>query len=123
LSGEGLTPDLEPESQPAGVTAWSRDDEELAKQLWAKFNDRARALFSTLLQEPGRQFTGQELAGMLDIPNGSSGVAGVLAWPGRYCKQVGRSICWHVGWTQDDYLAVYWMEGVLADLFRKASKA
>src|SRR3954452_3276160 len=76
LSGEVLP---EPEEHAeVGVSAWSNEDGELAHQLWAKFNERARALFTTLLRADGRRFTGQELADLLDIPNG---VAGVLAWP------------------------------------------
>jgi hypothetical protein len=120
LSG-ALSPAPEPTVEDAEVSEWSSGDVELAQELWNKFNDRAKALFTTLLENPGQRFTGQELAERLNIPNGSNGVAGVLAWPGRYCKQYGRTICWHVDWSDDAYVAVYWLEGVLADLFRKAS--
>ncbi len=81
------------------------------------------SLFSVLLDNPHKEFSGQELADLVDIPNGANGVAGVLAWPGRYCRQAHRNICWSVGNNHDGSLAVYWMDGVLADLFGKARRS
>ncbi|WP_033341325.1 DUF6416 domain-containing protein [Catenuloplanes japonicus] len=121
LAGDDTTES--PEADPAQIRRWTSADEALARELWAKFNDRARALFSVLLDNPHKEFSGQELADLVDIPNGANGVAGVLAWPGRYCRQAHRNICWSVGNNHDGSLAVYWMDGVLADLFGKARRS
>src|SRR5690242_12826598 len=37
---------------------WSAADATLAANLWDKFSDQAKALFSKLIDEPDRQFTG-----------------------------------------------------------------
>ena len=46
-----------------------------------KLSPRAKAVFSLLMDHPGRQVSGEDLASACDIPNGKYGVAGVLAWP------------------------------------------
>lgn len=74
----------------ADHAAWARSDEDLAATVWGKLSDRAKQLFSMLIDNPGRKFSGDELAEMLAIPNGKHGVAGVLAWLGRHCLKVGR---------------------------------
>ena len=61
---------------------------------WEKFNPRAKALFSLLMDHPGHKETGEGLAATLDIPNGKSGVAGVLAWPVRHCAAMNRVVPW-----------------------------
>jgi hypothetical protein len=66
----------------------------LARSVWGKFSPGAKALFSLLMDEPGRKVSGKDLASTLDIPNGASGVAGVLAWPARHCAAVNRVGPW-----------------------------
>jgi hypothetical protein len=101
------------------LTAWASTDVDLARSVWAKFTSTARALFSKLIDEPGQQFAGDELAAMIGVPNGRHGVAGVLAWPARHCFAAGRSYCWY--WSYPDgETAVYWMADELAALFREA---
>lgn len=102
---------------------WSEADAALAAQLWDKFSDPAKALFSKLIDEPDRRFTGEELAEMLNIPNGHSGVAGVLAWPGKYCKNEGRKRLWEWGYPVDGEPVVYWIEPDVAALFSEARTA
>jgi hypothetical protein len=97
---------------------WTDTDALLAAKLWEKFSNAARALFSTLIDEPNRRFTGEELAEMLSIPNGHSGVAGVLAWPGKWCKQTNRKLLWEWGYPVPGEPVVYWMTPELAALFR-----
>jgi len=99
---------------------WIDADALVAAKLWNKFSDRARALFSTLIDEPNRRFTGEELAELLSIPNGHSGVAGVLAWPGKWCKQVNRKLIWEFGYPVPGEPVLYWMTIELAALFREA---
>src|SRR5690349_9669330 len=71
------------ESATSEQVPWSKDhDVELAREVWSKFSPTAKSLFTTLMNEPGSKFSGDELAEMLGIANGKHGVAGVLAWPG-----------------------------------------
>lgn len=102
--------------------AWSRSDGEIAQVVWGKFSETAKALFSTLIDKPGRQFSGDELAQMLDLPNGKHGVAGVLAWPGRYCQTAGRTWPWTFDYPEGGN-ARYGMTDEIADLFRRARES
>lgn len=100
--------------------AWSHADAPLAAELWDKFSTQAKALFSTMMDEPDRQFRGEELAEILKIPNGQSGAAGVLAWPGKYCKQVNRELLWKWAYPVEGEPVVYWMTPEIAALLREA---
>jgi hypothetical protein len=115
--GEGSA-DEQHISAETGAVEWGPDDIELAATVWAKFSPRARAVFSTLIDEPGERYFGEELARLHNIPNGSHGVAGVLAWPSRHCVAAGRRWCWK--WDNRERGAVYWMDDTLAQLFRQA---
>ncbi|MDX6287614.1 MAG: hypothetical protein QOG53_3099 [Frankiales bacterium] len=105
---------------------WSNteDDLALAKAVWEKLSDRARALFSKLMDAPADQkFNGEQLAHELHIPNGKYGVAGVLAWPKRHSAAVGR---WLPVTYKDGPVgepARYWMEADVAAVFRKARES
>jgi hypothetical protein len=117
------SPTAEPESESdAEHLAWTSSDGELAKAVWAKLSQPAQALFSTLMAKPGHEFSGDELAEMLGIPNGKRGVAGVLAWPGRYCLAIDRKYPWL--WRHAaDGSALYWVTDEVADLFRQARES
>lgn len=93
--------------------AATSEETELAAELWAKLSSKARALFGHLIDRPGVKFNGEELAAALEIPNGRYGIAGVLAWPGRYCLKMGRWL--PVSWSEDE--GVYWMEPKIAQMF------
>lgn len=99
---------------------WLKTDTALATRLWDKFSDPAKALFSKLIDEPDRRFTGEDLAEMLNIPNGHSGVAGVLAWPGKYCKKENRELLWRWAYPVEGEPVVYWMKPEVAALLREA---
>lgn len=94
---------------------WSNtpEDKELAEKLWAKLSGRAKALFGHLIDQPDARFSGKELAATLDIPNGRYGVAGILAWPGRYCLAMHRHL--PIRWSDQE--GAYWMEPSVAQLF------
>lgn len=92
---------------------WTAKDQDLAEALWAKLSGRARALFGHLIDRPGVKFSGEELATVLEIPNGRYGIAGVLAWPGRYCLKMGRWL--PVNWSEE--VGAYWMEPPIAQMF------
>lgn len=113
-SGTGIT-DGAHEQQP-----WSDSDTALAAAVWDKFSDAAKGLFSTLIDEPERRFTGEELAEMLDIPNGKHGVGGVLGWPGRHCISVNRTLPWSWEYLVEGEPMVYWFTRENAALFREA---
>lgn len=108
----------------AEVSPWGQTDEDLAlaKVVWTKLSDRAKAMFDLLMEHPGDKISGEMVAETLDIPNGKYGVAGVLAWPGRHSYGVGR----HLPVRYEDGpvggSANYWMDKAVADLFQLAKQ-
>src|SRR5207247_3163795 len=97
----------------------SGDDVALARVVWEKFSPRAKALFSLLMDHPGHKVLGEDLAATLNIPNGKSGVAGVLAWPARHCAAVNRVVPWRWEDGPEGGGAYYWVDQEVADLFKK----
>ena len=104
----------EGEQQP-----WTEADGELARIVWRKCSANAKKLFSILIDNEGRSYSGEELAALVDIPNGKHGDTGVLAWPGRHCFAVGRTWMWSWEYPGGD-VSVYWLNPVVAGLFRAA---
>ncbi|MCP9619922.1 DUF262 domain-containing protein [Nocardia otitidiscaviarum] len=100
-----------------GRRPWEADDLDLATELWSELTDRARSLFSLLIDHPNRQFSGEELAELLGLPNSQS-VAALLSRPGKLCADAGRNYLW---WWEylDDGRCYYWMDDQLAALFRE----
>ena len=94
------------------------DDAARAEQVWGKISDRAKALLAVLIEQPGRKFSGVELAEQLGIPNGMYGVAGVLAWPTRHSAKVGRDLPVHFEYGEPGAGANYWMDDTTAAVFR-----
>lgn len=76
----------------AEVRPWTEEDADQAAWLYRKLAPPARALFDLLIDEPGRRHAGNELAARLGLEKGAHGVAGILAWPGRYCVKLGREL-------------------------------
>lgn len=101
------------------LAEWSQSDGELAEAVWRKLSESAKALFSILMDNPGTRFSGDELGQLLGLPNGKHGVAGILGWPGRTSRAVGRT--WPWAWEYPEGKNVrYWMTDEVADLFRQA---
>jgi len=120
LGGEQLVEVVDTDSVDNQRLPWdTKEDLALAKEAWALFPKRAQLVFSTLIDNPGKQFSGDELANMHDIPNGKWGVAGVLAWPGRYLWKLGRVLHFKAD-PNPEGGSLYSMEPDLADLFRRA---
>ena len=119
LSDEQLADEVTDTS--AGPKSWtnSNDDLALARSVWQKFSPRAKAVFSLLMDQPGDKVSGKYLASTLDIPNGTSGVAGVLAWPARHCAAVNRVGPWRWEYRPEEDKTYYWIEPKVADLFKK----
>jgi hypothetical protein len=74
------------------ATGWSAGDGERASWLYGRLAPAAQELFDLLAAEPGRRFAGNEVAARLGLEKGAHGVAGILAWPGRYCRHLGRAL-------------------------------
>ena len=72
------------------AAAWSADDADQAAWLYGKLAPPARELFDLLIDAPGKRFSGNEIAARLKLDKGAHGVAGILAWPGRYSRKLGR---------------------------------
>lgn len=72
--------------------AWSADDAGQAEAAWlyGKLAPPARALFDLLIDAPGERFAGEDVAKRLGLDKGAHGLAGILAWPGRYCRHLFR---------------------------------
>jgi hypothetical protein len=105
---------------------WTNSDEDvlLADMVWQKFNPLARAVLGRLFDHPDKENKVQanELAAAFNITYGKSGVAGVLAWPGRFCAKVNRGTPWRWEPGHDGGGAYYWVERDVAELFNKVRK-
>lgn len=101
---------------------WGQTDEDLEKAewLWKKFTPRAREVFGLFLDNPGKEYTGEEVAERFGIKNGVRGVAGTLAWPGRYCIQTGRELPSDYRVDPDTDEGLYRMSEENAELFKTA---
>ncbi|WP_067830541.1 DUF6416 domain-containing protein [Actinomadura kijaniata] len=113
-------PEAREEAEGSGgreLAEWTAADVDLAEEVWEKFSGTAKTLFSVLIDEPERRFTGDELARMLHIEKGRHGIAGVLGWPGRHCAAVGRHYCWYWEHGDDGAPVMYWMTDEVAGLF------
>jgi Family of unknown function (DUF6416) len=103
------------------LRSWRNTDEDLflAREVWGKLSSSAVGLFSHLMDSSGQRVSGEDLAAELEIPNGKYGIAGVLAWPGRYCATVHRQPLWSWEYGPAGGSADYWLEPDVADLFKR----
>lgn len=104
---------------PAGPEAWSADDGDIAAWLYRKLAPPAQQLFDMLADAPGQRIAGEEVARRLELDKGAHGVAGILAWPGRYCRHLGRVVPIATE-GRDDGGTDYYMEADTAQLFTAA---
>lgn len=104
------------------MTEWGSGtgDEAAAKLLWEKLSPTAQAILEILMAEPGREYSGDQLAERLGIKNGKYGVAGTLAWPGRYSYAMQRKHPVRYREASDGH-ARYHVEPAAAELFRAAA--
>jgi Family of unknown function (DUF6416) len=101
------------------VHAWSADDADQAAWLYRKLAPPARQLFDLLAGSPGIRVGGEQLAKQLDLDKGSHGVAGILAWPGRYSRHLNRVMPIATEGRVDGGTD-YYMDPETAELFRAA---
>ena len=70
--------------------AWSADDAgPQAAWLYGRLAPPAEALFDLLIDAPGVRFGGEDIAKQLGLEKGGARL-GLLAWPGRYSRHLGR---------------------------------
>jgi hypothetical protein len=103
-------------------TGWTKQDDETAQWLYRKLAPPARELLDLLLDDPGRRWSGNELAAKLGLDKGAHGVAGILAWPGRYCRKLGKALPIATE-KRDDGGTDYFLDPGTATLFAAARRA
>jgi hypothetical protein len=114
--GRGRGPIARPhhEAQP-----WSAQDADQAAWLYSKLAPPARELLDLLIDTPGERFSGNDIAARLRLEKGAHGVAGILAWPGRYSRKLGRELPISTE-GRDDGGTDYHLEPDVATLFATA---
>jgi hypothetical protein len=116
--GRGFGPPR-PHFEAAG---WSADDADQAAWLYSKLAPPARELFDLLIDAPGKRFSGNEIAARLRLDKGAHGVAGILAWPGRYSRKLGREFPIATEGREDGGTD-YFLDDEVAKLFAAARSA
>ncbi|MGI8920590.1 MAG: DUF6416 domain-containing protein [Solirubrobacteraceae bacterium] len=99
--------------------AWSAEDADQAGWLYGKLAPPASELFDLLADAPGERFGGENIAKRLGLEKGAHGVAGILAWPGRYSRHLGRVLPIATD-GRGDGGTDYYMEPDVAALFAAA---
>ena len=99
--------------------AWSAQDADQAVWLYRKLAPQARELFDLLAATPGARIAGEEIAKRLKLEKGAHGVAGILAWPGRYSRHLDRTLPIATEGRPDGGTD-YYMDPELAELFTAA---
>jgi hypothetical protein len=99
--------------------AWSAQDADQATWLYGKLAPPARELFDLLIDAPGQRFSGNDIAARLRVERGAHGVAGILAWPGRYSRKLGREVPISTE-GRDDGGTDYYLDPDVAKLFAAA---
>jgi len=104
------------------AAAWSDTDADEAAWLYSKLAPPARELFDLLIDAPGKRFSGNEIAARLKLDKGAHGVAGILAWPGRYSRKLGREFPIATEGREDGGTD-YYLDEAAATLFAAARDA
>jgi hypothetical protein len=112
--GRGPGSRMHPEAE-----AWSAQDAEQAAWLYGKLAPPARELLDLLVDAPGQRFSGNDIAARLRLDKGAHGVAGILAWPGRYSRKLGRELPISTE-GRDDGGTDYYLDPEIATLFAAA---
>jgi hypothetical protein len=103
----------------AGPAPWSAADADRAAWLYGKLAPPARELFDVLIDGPGERHAGNEIAARLGLEKGAHGVAGILAWPGRYARRLARELPIATA-GRDDGGTDYYMDPAVAEIFAAA---
>ncbi|GAA1656722.1 DUF6416 domain-containing protein [Actinoplanes couchii] len=98
---------------------WAETDQKMFEDFIFQFlSPNARAILTVLAEQPGRRFTGAQLATITGMRN-SKVVAGTFAHPGMLNFEVERNLFWSTD-RADDGRCEYWLTDVQAHLFRHA---
>ncbi len=100
---------------------WSADDADEAAWLYDKLAPPARALFDLFIDAPGERVSGNDIASRLGLEKGAHGVAGLLAWPGRYARKLARELPLATEGREDGGTD-YYMDPAIAEVFAAARK-
>lgn len=98
------------------LTEWGPNDLDRAKQVWTQLSPKAKEIAGLLIDSKG-PIPAAELAQKLGFAN-EFGVAGTLAWPGRFCYAVGRKL--FIRWEETKEGSIYSIEPHVATLFQQA---
>jgi hypothetical protein len=101
------------------AAAWSAQDADQAAWLYHQLAPQAKELFDLLAGAPGARFGGEDIAKRLTLEKGAHGVAGILAWPGRYSRHLDRVLPIATEGRADGGTD-YYMDPEVADLFTAA---
>lgn len=105
----------------AEANAWSAEDADQAAWLYRKLAPPARELFDLLIDSPGERVGGEQIAKRLGLEKGAHGVAGILAWPGRYSRHLKRVLPISTEGRADGGTD-YYMDPETAELFAAARR-
>ena len=72
-----------------------------------------------MIDAPGERLAGNEIAARLGLEKGAHGVAGILAWPGRYSRKTGRELPIATQGRADGGTD-YYMDPAVAEIFAAA---
>ncbi len=100
---------------------WTEADLDDVRWFYAKLSPPARELFDLLIDAPGERFAGNAIAARLALEKGAHGVAGILAWPGRWCAKLGRDFPIETD-VREDGGTDYSMRPETAALFARARR-
>lgn len=98
--------------------SWSDGDEEVAAELWRTFTSIARAVFSVLIDNPGKQYGSEALAERAELESAYT-LAGALSWPIKRCAAAGKESLIH-SYALTTGGSNYWMEETTARVFAAA---
>jgi hypothetical protein len=102
----------------AHVQRWGDNratDVKVACVVLQKLSPPGRRLFRVLISNPGVRYAADQLAELASIENGRYGIAGVLAWPTRYCDELRRPL--PIEMEARDGGSIYWMDEYVAGAF------
>jgi hypothetical protein len=97
---------------------WTALDGELARSVWDRLSENARSILTILMEQPGTEHTGAEIAGRLQLPHGKESVHSTLGNPGRFCKEAGRAQLWRYTYPTQGRVR-YSVTPTVADLLRR----
>lgn len=125
MAGQPLASNPASETSTLELLPWfdTQEDLALAQELWVKLPERAQAMFGILIDSPEKKISAAVIGSSLDIPHGISGVAGVLAWPGRYAAAIGKKLPVLKEEGPPGQGSDYWMTKQVAELFDRARSA